>query len=146
MKPLPVVFDLHGWTINPRTQLGKTKWAEKADKEGFIVVAPDGADGMDQSWNVKGVCCGDAKKAMLEDVRFVRDIVTKLKTDLCIDERRVYASGHSTGAAMTLNLGCEAADIFAAVAPVCGATSLTTTLLVAQAAAPSLSMTVRETA
>ncbi len=122
IKPLPVVFDLHGWTINPKAQLAKTKWTEKGDSEGFIVVAPNGLDGQDQSWNVKGVCCGDAKTAMLDDVRFVRDIVAKLKTDLCVDEKRIYASGHSNGAAMTLLLGCEAADLFAAVAPVCGAT------------------------
>jgi polyhydroxybutyrate depolymerase len=118
-KRLPVVVDLHGYTSYATEQLARTRWGDMADKEGFLVVEPDGVD---RSWNVK-VCCGTAQKNNVDDVGFIRTVVTRVESDLCVDDKRVYASGHSNGAAMTFLLACEAADIFAAVAPVCGATN-----------------------
>ena len=43
-----------------------------------------------------------------------------MEEHVCIDPRRVYATGMSNGGRMTYRLGCEAADIFAAIAPVAG--------------------------
>jgi polyhydroxybutyrate depolymerase len=55
---------------------------------------------------------------MVDDVAFVRAIITNLTTDACIDTKRVYASGCSNGGAMSYRLACEAADVIAGVAPV----------------------------
>jgi polyhydroxybutyrate depolymerase len=112
-KPLPLVFDVHGYTSFASEQLMRSKWDQMADKEGFVLIDPDGVD---KSWNA-GSCCGGNKQ---EDVKFFRDMVAKATAELCIDSKRVYVSGHSNGGAMTYRLACEAADIFAAVAPVCG--------------------------
>jgi polyhydroxybutyrate depolymerase len=110
---LPLVFDVHGFTSFASEQVTRSKWDEMADKEGFVLIAPDGV-GM--SWNA-GSCCGGNKQ---DDVAFFRDMVKKATAELCIDSKRVYVSGHSNGGAMTYRLACEASDIFAAVAPVCG--------------------------
>lgn len=112
-KPLPLVFDVHGYTSFASEQLMRSKWDRMADKEGFVLIDPDG---IDKSWNA-GSCCGGNKQ---DDVAFFREMVKKATADLCIDSKRVYVSGHSNGGAMTYRLACEAADIFAAVAPVCG--------------------------
>lgn len=112
-KPLPLVFDIHGFTSFASEQLARSKWDKMADKEGFVLIAPDG---IGMSWNA-GNCCGGNKQ---DDVSFFRDMVEKTTSELCIDDKRVYVSGHSNGGAMTYRLACEAADIFAAVAPVCG--------------------------
>lgn len=112
-KPLPLVFDIHGYTSFASEQLARSKWDKMADKEGFVLIAPDGVN---KSWNA-GNCCGGNKQ---DDVTFFRDMVKKSTAELCIDSKRVYVSGHSNGGAMTYRLACEAADIFAAVAPVCG--------------------------
>lgn len=112
-KPLPLVFDIHGYTSFASEQLTRSKWDKMADKEGFVLIAPDGVN---KSWNA-GNCCGGNKQ---DDVTFFRDMVKKSTAELCIDSKRVYVSGHSNGGAMTYRLACEAADIFAAVAPVCG--------------------------
>jgi polyhydroxybutyrate depolymerase len=112
-KQLPLVFDIHGYTSFASEQLARSKWDKMADKEGFILIAPDGVN---ESWNA-GNCCGGNKQ---DDVSFFRDMVKKTAADLCIDSKRVYVSGHSNGGAMTYRLACEAADIIAAVAPVCG--------------------------
>ena len=112
-KRLPVVFDVHGYTSWADEQLTRSKWGQMADKEGFVVIDPEGVN---KSWNA-GSCCGGNNQ---DDVGFFRAIVKKATADLCIDSKRVYVSGHSNGGAMTYRLGCEAADIFAAIAPVCG--------------------------
>jgi polyhydroxybutyrate depolymerase len=112
-KPLALVFDVHGYTSFASEQLMRSKWDKMADKEGFVLIDPDGVN---KSWNA-GSCCGGNKQ---DDVKFFRDMVTKATAELCIDSKRVYVSGHSNGGMMTYALACEAADILAAVAPVCG--------------------------
>jgi polyhydroxybutyrate depolymerase len=57
----------------------------------------------------------------VDDVRYLRELVRELESELCIDKNRVYATGMSNGAIMSYRLACEAPDIFAAVAPVDGA-------------------------
>jgi polyhydroxybutyrate depolymerase len=112
-KPLPLVFDVHGYTSFASEQRMRSKWDEMADKEGFVLINPEGVN---KSWNA-GSCCGGNGE---DDVKYFRDVVTKATAELCIDSKRIYVSGHSNGGAMTYRLACEAADIFAAVAPVCG--------------------------
>jgi len=112
-KPLPLVFDVHGYTSFASEQMMRSKWDKMADKEGFVLIDPEGVN---KSWNA-GSCCGGNKQ---DDVKFFRDMVAKATAELCIDSKRVYVSGHSNGGMMTYALACQAADIFAAVAPVCG--------------------------
>jgi polyhydroxybutyrate depolymerase len=45
-------------------------------------------------------------------------VVARLQQDACIDAKRIYATGLSNGGAMAHLLGCRAADLFAATAPV----------------------------
>ncbi|MDF3064969.1 MAG: putative secreted esterase [Polyangiaceae bacterium] len=112
-KPLPLVLDVHGYTSFASEQMMRSKWDKMADKEGFVLIEPEGVN---KSWNA-GSCCGGNNQ---DDVKYFRDVVAKATADLCIDKKRVYVSGHSNGGAMTHRLACEAADIFAAAAPVCG--------------------------
>jgi polyhydroxybutyrate depolymerase len=112
-KPLPLVFDVHGYTSFASEQMMRSKWDKMADKEGFVLIEPEGVN---KSWNA-GSCCGGNSQ---DDVKYFRDVVAKATAELCIDKKRVYVNGHSNGGAMTHRLACEAADIFAAAAPVCG--------------------------
>src|SRR5262249_18054421 len=85
-----------------------------SDKEGFIVVWPDGVG---NSWNV-GRCCSTAQSENVDDVAFTKAIVASLAEDACIDPKRVYATGCSNGGGMAFKVACDAADVIAAVAPV----------------------------
>ena len=114
-KPLAVVFDLHGAGGNGSQQQGMSGWAAVADREGFLAVFPDGVDGY---WNVDDKCCGTAGQDQIDDVGFIRAIIEKLRTDICIDAKRIYASGFSNGGGLTHRMGCDAADVIAAIAPV----------------------------
>jgi polyhydroxybutyrate depolymerase len=121
-KTLPLVVDLHGATSWATQQLMRDKWGNMADKQGFLVVAPDGVQ---MTWNAL-ICCGGAQSMKVDDVGFLKAVVAKVSSELCVDSKRVYASGHSNGALMTFVLACQAADIFAAAAPYEGVTPLPT--------------------
>jgi polyhydroxybutyrate depolymerase len=111
---VPLLFDFHGMGTTGAQEEAFDTWNKYADKQGFIAVYPDGTD---KSWNA-GSCCPSASTNKIDDVGFVRAIITKLETQLCIDAKRIYATGCSNGGAMSYRIACEAADVFAAVAPV----------------------------
>lgn len=113
-KPLAVVFDLHGAGGDGAQQRGMSGFSALSDKEKFLAVFPDGIDGY---WNVDDKCCGTAGKEKIDDVGFLRAIITQLSEETCIDAARIYVSGFSNGGGLTHRLGCDAADVIAAIAP-----------------------------
>jgi polyhydroxybutyrate depolymerase len=113
-KPLPLVLNFHGFTSTGLTQQTSSDMDTTADREGFIVAYPNG---IDNSWN-GGTCCGRAAETGVDDVGFARALIEDIGERGCIDLRRVYATGMSNGGFFAHRLGCEAADVIAAVAPV----------------------------
>jgi polyhydroxybutyrate depolymerase len=102
---------------------------------GMAVVFANGSDaraarlvsrGGIRTWNAGGgqgdaVCVsGDACKRNVDDVGYVRALVADVGRRIGVDPKRVYATGFSNGAALAHRLACDAADVFAAVAPVSG--------------------------
>ncbi len=111
--PVPLVLNFHGLLKSGAYQQDYTGMSEKADDEGFIVAYPDG---IESSWNA-GFCCPPATSLGLDDVGFAKDLVAALSEEYCIDPGRVYATGSSNGGMLSHRLGCEASDVFAAIAP-----------------------------
>ena len=54
------------------------------------------------------------------DIAYVQALVTQLEGQLCVDESRVFATGFSYGAIMTITVGCTLPDVFRAIAPMSG--------------------------
>ena len=54
------------------------------------------------------------------DIDYVKALVTNLEGTTCIDTSRVFATGFSYGAIMTITIACNMADVFRAVAPMSG--------------------------
>ena len=127
-EPAPVVIALHGhpsWCMDPKFFTGLDK---KSDKEGFIVVYPNGhlAPPLERIiiffntlfptarlWNCWDYCD-------IDDVGFIREIINHLDSTLNINSSRIYITGMSGGGMMTYRLGADLSDIVAAVAPVAG--------------------------
>ena len=112
--PVSLVLNLHGLYQAPPLQELLSNLTAKALARGWVVAYPAG---IGRSWNA-GSCCGRARAEGVDDVRFLRKLVAQLGRELCIDRRRVYATGMSNGGLMSYRLACEASDLFAAVAPV----------------------------
>lgn len=107
---VPLVINIHGFTSNALQQEAISNILPIADREGFIVVHPEG---IANAWNA-GLCCGNAG---IDDVGFVRTVVADVTGQARIDRARIYVTGLSNGGAMSQRLACEAADLFAASAP-----------------------------
>ncbi len=114
--PLPLVFDIHGYTESAEREESRSHMQELGEAEGFIVVQPEGS-GILQSWNA-GLCCGTAEAEGIDDVGLIRAIASDVASRACVDLARVYATGLSNGGFLSHRLACEASDLFAAVAPV----------------------------
>jgi polyhydroxybutyrate depolymerase len=108
---VPLVIDWHPLLSNGAFERGNSGYAALADTEGFIVLFPDG---IDNAWTV-GPCCTTSRT--VDDLGFARELVKKIESEACVDTKRVYAVGYSMGGGMSHYLGCNAADVFAAVAP-----------------------------
>ncbi len=111
--PRPLVIDLHGAGSNRDQQRGISGWNTLAEAEVFLVAWPDG---LFNTWN--GVtCCGGAVTNDVDDVGFIRAMVAAIEAEANVDPGRIYVTGLSNGGAMSHRLACEAADLFAAAAP-----------------------------
>ena len=108
-KPTPVMLNFHGFGSNPEKQNNITAFVPMSEREGFILVTPDGGIG----WRF-------VQSARDDNTAFVRDIVTSVTADLCVDAKRIFATGKSQGGFMSSWLGCVAPDVVAAIAPVSG--------------------------
>jgi polyhydroxybutyrate depolymerase len=108
-RPAPVVLNFHGFGSNPEKQNALSAFVPLSDREGFILVTPDGGIG----WRF-------AESARKDNTAFVRDVVSDVSANLCVDTKRVFATGKSQGGFMSSWLGCAAPDVVAAIAPVSG--------------------------
>lgn len=122
-KNVPVVFSLHGRYSNDNPnddysrRYGKPIFTSLADKEGFIVVYPQGRDGgsdQDQKdypgdwYKAFGGGTGwEATGKENADTKFIKAIVDEIKTiynsnsNISVDPKRFYLCGFSMGGMMT---------------------------------------------
>jgi polyhydroxybutyrate depolymerase len=124
-KRVPLVLNLHGSGSTASQQELFTGMDATADAHGFIVAYPQALipDGGGFDWNVPGVPLFGGRavpRGSASDVAFIVSLVRMLEHRYCVDARRVYATGFSGGARLTSELACDAAGVFAAVAPVSG--------------------------
>jgi polyhydroxybutyrate depolymerase len=116
----PLVLNFHGLFGSPSGQAEFSQFDPVAQAHGMLVAYPEG---IGASFNA-GVCCGQASSEGVDDVGFARALVADVASKMCVDPRRVYATGMSNGGHMAHRLACEAADVFAAAASVAGVLSL----------------------
>jgi polyhydroxybutyrate depolymerase len=121
-KPLPVVLNLHGGGGNADAARRQSRMNEVADRNGFIVVYPEGSGRLRHkllTWNA-GSCCAYAVDQQIDDVGFIRALLDDLPQHYRVDSRRVYATGISNGAMMCYRLACELPNRITAIGPVAG--------------------------
>jgi polyhydroxybutyrate depolymerase len=116
---------LHGYGANGQIQDAYLGVSALRDALGFVVVIPEGTFNSQNKrfWNATPACC-DFEAQGPDDVAYLRGVVAEVAATHAIDRARVFVLGHSNGGYMAYRLACEAADVFAAVASIAGATFL----------------------
>jgi polyhydroxybutyrate depolymerase len=114
--PLVFVFHGHGGTMRnaARTFALHSQWPEA------IVVYPQGLPTPGQLTDPEGKRSGWQAAAGNQndrDLKLVDRIFADLKSEVRVDESRVYATGHSNGGGFVYLLWAERGDRFAALAP-----------------------------
>jgi polyhydroxybutyrate depolymerase len=114
-EPAALVLVFHGAGISAERFAGYTRFSRVADREGFLIVYPQGQGSIEEPfWDTSPGS---------RDVQFVRDLIDHLQQRCRVDPNQIYASGHSNGGGMVNRLACELADRIAAIGPVSGAYS-----------------------
>ncbi|KAH6604450.1 carbohydrate esterase family 1 [Trichoderma cornu-damae] len=114
-SPRPLIIAYHGVGENSVNFETITQFSNSSVNPNMIVVYPAGVNG---SWE------GPTYAAPgVSDKVFTTDLVKRIKQNYCVDEARVYATGHSNGGGFVGTLACSAehGGQFAAFAAVAGA-------------------------
>ncbi|MBX3240572.1 MAG: hypothetical protein KIT80_00965 [Chitinophagaceae bacterium] len=116
----PLIIALHGGGGHAEQFESSTGLTEKANASGFAVVYPNGVKSTGflkvQTWNAGG-CCEYAMEQNIDDVKFISSLIDRLTAKFAINNKRVYATGHSNGGIMAYRLACELSGKIAAIAP-----------------------------
>lgn len=109
---LPLVINMHGFTMTGNQQMQYTRMNDHADAENYIAVYPDGINGRWATGAFFGI------DHPYDDVGFLNAIVDLMTAKYNIDPTRTYSTGYSAGGFMSHSLACESSSRFAAIAPV----------------------------
>jgi polyhydroxybutyrate depolymerase len=128
--PTPLLLAFHGGGGNMDQMAADSNYGliSKSEAAGFIVVFPNGYSrfgaGKFATWNA-GKCCAAARDQNIDDVGFVRKIISDISGQLNINRQQIFATGMSNGGMMAYRLACEMADTFKAIAAVAGTDNTT---------------------
>lgn len=124
-KQYPLVFALHGRGSNGLGMilLSRRGFDDLADRDGFIMVYPDG---IELNWNdgrMDEEANDRAHRENIDDVGFISALIDHMTEVYNADPKRVYVTGISNGAIMSYRLACELSHRIVAIAPVDGSMS-----------------------
>jgi polyhydroxybutyrate depolymerase len=108
----PLVLNLHGFTSNLVQQAHYSRLPQLGGARGYLVVTPHGA-GWVPRWTFP-------RRPGPDDAAFLRAVIDEVAGEHDVDPRRVFSTGISNGAAMTMALAEAWPGTLAAVAPVAG--------------------------
>lgn len=119
-RAVPLVIVLHAALDTADQTAAITGFDDIASAHDAIAVYPQGIGG---TWNA-GICCGYAMNYQVDDMDFIRAVITRVEGTFRIDRTRVYAVGVSNGAILAYALACSMADRIVAIASVAGTMAL----------------------
>jgi len=97
-------------------KLTRGRWNVLADTHQFLVAYPAGYG---RFWNDhRNDGRSEAHRKNIDDVGFLRALITHLDQKHGVDRRRIFVTGISNGGFMSLRVACEMSDLVRAVAAV----------------------------
>jgi len=121
----PLVVVSHGYTSSAKTMMSYSGMNKVADEEKFLVVYPQGTKDQ-RGNNFFNVGYEFHASSRVDDLGFIKALVTKLTDDYQVNPNHIFATGMSNGGDLSYFLACYASDMFQAVAPIAGTMMQTT--------------------
>ncbi|MGV9676764.1 alpha/beta hydrolase family esterase [Nocardia sp. NPDC003482] len=113
-NPAPLLVAVHGGQDNPAHFESVTGWTPYVAQKKAIVAYPRGSkDDGNGNWSWDFAHNSG-------DVTVLRDMVAQISAQYCVDQHRIYFSGHSNGGQMTSRMACDATDLVASAAVYAG--------------------------
>jgi polyhydroxybutyrate depolymerase len=109
--PMPLLLVLHGGggTAEGMVRLTRGGFDALADRRGFVVAYPQGVG---KSWNDgRHDLRSAANRENVDDVGFIRDLITEIAGRYPIDRRRLFVAGMSNGGMMAMRLACSLPEV-----------------------------------
>jgi polyhydroxybutyrate depolymerase len=119
--PMPLILLLHGYGASGDLQDIYFNFLQLSDDKHVLVAHPDGLIDSRGSrfWNADDACCNfDGRN--VDDVAYLNAVVDDVEAHYNVDEKQVYAVGHSNGAFMAHRLACDSTPRFAAIVALAG--------------------------
>lgn len=131
-EKLPLVIAYHGASQSMRNMFENGLWHKVADEKKCIVVSPESSLQplppfltFGKAYAYRPVWEVEAAKKTKPEVVYASEMLDRLIEEFPIDERRIYATGHSMGCMMINYLGSgELANRFAAIGGTSGILSI----------------------
>jgi polyhydroxybutyrate depolymerase len=119
-EPAPVVIVAHGWLQTGQAMYDLAQYQKVADREGFVLMYPDGEPASVGPWNVGVGACPSTllvlPTATGDDQVFIDAMLDFADADQCVDRQHVFVTGFSMGGYFTNETGCLRSSI-AAIGP-----------------------------
>jgi polyhydroxybutyrate depolymerase len=116
---LALIVALHGYGSSAENIMAYSGLNALAERHGYIVAYPQGT--LDEEQNTFfNVGYEFHAESNIDDIGFIRKIVSHLVSLHPINPSQIFATGMSNGGDMSYLLGCQAADLFNVIAPVAG--------------------------
>jgi len=112
-RPVPVLIVAHGFGQSADELFEITRFDTLADREGFVVLYPDGQRGI--PWNIGSDVCrgvrGPVFSARGDDSAFVDAMLAFVAANRRVDRGHVFVAGLASGGYLANELACERPDI-----------------------------------
>lgn len=114
-RALPLWFLFPGAWNEPEKQMNMSEMVMYAEKYQFAFAAMKGDNNL---MNV--VLHSKSVKTRPDDVKYTKEVLARVRQEVCIDSNRIYCSGYSRGARFCSRLASKMSDTFAGISPVSG--------------------------
>jgi polyhydroxybutyrate depolymerase len=128
--PAPLLLELHGFTDANQTSApwdgeeARNLFGPECEKRGVFLALPHATVDVQLNhyfWNGTDSCC-DFNATGTNDIGYLMAVIEDIKSKYKIDDKRIFAFGHSNGGFMVNRMACDQADKIAGIVSLAGAT------------------------
>lgn len=115
-KKIPVVVFFHGGSASALSGLYSHEWVQVAKERGFILAMPTGTMRKQEAFMPHPAWNAARLSDHMNDEKLIRHMIADIQSRYPVDPSRIYACGHSMGAAMAQRAALAMSDLFTAAA------------------------------